>query len=383
MVIFWDGLVPVGGAFVSRRSWRQFRYRFDELRLKPLLDYARYRDTQGGLYRFIGGFESITDGHTLWIRGETLTIPVALAGAHTYVLPMPEDEALPESFDPGEEVPEQIRWDRVSLLTEGARVFVGGALVRQDDRWIFVSTKEHPLLVIFYDGNDRSLTIRAIRAGRHKNEYWNSLTPYAIVAGAFSQIIMAISFLSRPAFRLTVITAFIALFIPLFPVIPPGVLCTVLYRRLWWQARIFRAYRDLARLPLIYMPKDRMSPGTWYCRLPDGEPYGAVSYAALPEAALEQQIPLLIPEKQGRKKQGWYIFGSIPEGTSVSAPAGALPQEPQDPFATFGAIPGNPEQLARGYTIKAYILEIISGLFLLAGIGINIFFIGIIVAVLL
>jgi hypothetical protein len=349
-----------------------FRQRFDDLRLMPLLDYGTYRHIteEGERYRFIGGFES-TDGHTLWIRSETLTIPVILTRAHTYMLPMTEGGAIPESFDPSEEVPERIRWDQVSSLVEGSKVFVGGQVALQDKRWTFVSTSAHPLLLIFYDGPDRSLTLRAIRAGRNKNEYWNLLTPYAFILGAFFEIFIAASFLPRPAFRLTGITAFIFVFTPLFPLIPPGIVCTILYRRLWWRARIFRAYRDLARLPLKYF-----SPGIWEGALPDGERYGGVYYDTLPREAAENRIPLLIPEPEGHKI-GWYIFGSLPEG---GAPLrDALPQEPQDPCATFGVIPGNPEKLAQGYTFKAYLLEIIAWLFLSVGIGITLGFISLLV----
>jgi hypothetical protein len=372
MAIFFYGLVPVAGAFAGRRSWRQFRRRFDELRLRPLLDYGVYRSLkgEGESYRFIGGFESVTDGHTLWIHGENLTIPVSLRGAQTYMLPMQEEDAA-GAFDPGEEAPERIRWDRVSTLTEGAKVFVGGSLVFRDDRWIFAAG-ETPLLVIFYDGPDRSLTARAIRAGRHRNEYWNTLTPYGLVMGALSLIVMAAAFLNRPAFRLTTITALIAVFIPLFPLLPPGVLCTVVYRRLWWRARIFRAHRDLVKLPLRYLPR-----GEGVCRLPGGEWYGAYSCAALSEEA-RQALPLLILDEGKRKREGWYVFGALPGPAENPGPPERIPSEPEDPFATFGILPGKPETLARRYTLGAYTLEIIAWLMLLAGICLNIFFIGMI-----
>jgi hypothetical protein len=339
-----------------------FRRRFDDLRLYPILNYGicRRLEKEGGVFRFIGGLESVTDGHTLWIQGEDLTIPAALADAQTYLLPLKEGAQNIESFDLGEEAPEKIRWDRVSALAEGARVFVGGALAFRDKRWSFVSSRETPLLVIFFDGSDRSLTARAIRAGRHRNEYWNALTPYAMIIGAICQILIALSFLSRPAFRLTVITALIALFTPLLPLIPPGVLFTVLYRRLWWQARVFRAFRDLARLPQKYL-----APGQESCTLPGGELYGPIRYKVLPPAVKEGKVPLLIPEQ---KTGEWYIFGALNSGHD-------MPSEPRDPFATFGALPGKPEDLARRYTFKAYTLEIISWLALLSGIGLNIFFI--------
>jgi hypothetical protein len=282
---------------------------------------------------------------------------------------MPESDTLPDIFDPGEEVPERIRWNRVSALTEGAKVFVGGPLLPAENRGTFVSTKENPLLIIFYDGPDRSLTTRTIRAGRHKNEYWNPITPYAFILNAFFQIIVANSFLPRPAFRLTVLTACIAIFAPLFPLLPPGILLTVLYRRLWWRARIFRAYRDLARLPLKYLSPDKKEG-----YLPNGERYGALCYASLPPEAQERQLPLLIPEEHLRRGDQWYVFGTLPDQGSCD-----LPRKPQDLFATFGALPGNPEVLARRYTMYAYLLEIVSWFFLLLGIGCNILFIAMII----
>jgi hypothetical protein len=372
LVFLWCGLVPVAGAFWLRRSWRIFRRLFDGLCLRPLLDYAACQRTppEGSVYRFIGGFESLTDpsaggssqGQTLWIRSETLTIPISLKGAHAYMLPMPEGGEVLGSFDPGEESPQRIRPDRISTYSEGAKVFVGGLLALREDRWTFVSTRDYPLLVIFYEGPDNTLAARAIRAGRHRNEYWNRFTPYGFVLNAFSQILIAVSFLSRPAFRLTALAAFVALFAPLLPLLPPGVLLTALYRRLWWRARIFRAYRDLARQPLKYFLPGNLD----YGRLPGGERYGSVW-----RAELGAEFPRIIPEQGPRKGEGWHIFGALPEEASPES----LPALPRDPFAAYGALPGEPETLAKRYTLSAYILEIAGGLFVLAGMALNLLFI--------
>ncbi|MDR2159893.1 MAG: hypothetical protein LBP23_07485 [Treponema sp.] len=360
----------MAGAVLSRRSWRRFRRLFDELALCPLLDYRAYRQTEGKVYRFTGRLESVTGGHTLWIRGEKLTVPVALDGAETYVLPMQEGGGQGGFFDPAEEAPERIRWDRVSTLTDEAKVFVGGTLELRDDYRTFAASPGKPLLLIFYDGPDRSLAVRAIRAGRHRNEYWNPITPYALILGALCLIVLALSFLPRPAFRITAIVAFTAVFIPLFPMVPPGVLFTVIYRRLWWQARIFRAYRDLARFPLIYL-EDGMGKG----RLPGGEGYGAVSLDEAPQGLEDGKIPLLIPEEEKRKKDKWFIYGALtePEGNPV---------KPADVFAVYGALPGKPETLARRYSRKAYVFEIAAWLLLLAGIGLNAFFVRAIIVLL-
>jgi hypothetical protein len=391
LVLFWYALVPIIGAFISRRRWRVFRRRFDDLRLRPLLDYAACTSA-GGEFRFTGGFESATGDHILWIRSRDLTIPVDLRGAQTYVLPSPEQENS-RGFDPGEEAPERIRWGRISALAEGVKVFVGGALVFREGRPIFVSSAENPLLVIFYDGPDRRLTLRVIRAGRHKNEYFNPLTFYGLILGAFSLIVMAVSYIPRPGFRLTMITAFVALFTPLLPLIPPGLLFTMPYRRLWWRARIFRAYRDLARLPLRYFPPwEEGAPLPPPGRLPDGSPYLVRHYDALPPEFYGKGFPFILPAEVRQKKEGWYLFGSPPGAGPVSAsgpdPAAAadpalLPGEPGDPFAVWGAVPGSPEKLARGFTLRAYTMEIIAWLILLFGIGVNIFFIGMILALLL
>lgn len=379
LAILWFALVPVAGAFTSRRRWRAFRRRFDELRLRPLLDYARYSAGEAGQFRFIGGFESITDGHTLWLRGRALTIPVLLTEAHIYVLPMPEDFGLAD-FEPGEGSPERVRWDKITTLTEGAKVFVGGALLMRDKRLTFVATKETPLLVIFYEGPDRSLTTRVIRSGRRRNEYWNTLTPYALILGGFAEIFIAVNYLSRPAFRLTVITAAAAALLPLFPLIPPGIVFTILYQRLWRRARIFRAYRDLVMLPLVHLPSGQME-GI----LPDGERYGGVRRHSLTPGE-EQAIPLLIPLRAAEKAKDWYIFGALAPAHGEVPNAGQdglpLPAEPQDVFAVYGAIPGSPPALARKFTLQAYILEAVSWCMLLAGIGLNVFFLVMIIRLL-
>ena len=252
---------------------------------------------------------------------------------------------------------------------------MGGSLVFQDERWSFVSTRETPLMVIFYDCPDTALTPRAIRAGRHGNEYWNQITPYSLVIGALCQLFIAFSFLPRPAFRLTVITALIALFTPLFPLIPPGLLFTVLYRRLAWRARMLRAYRDLVRLPLRYLPADRNN-GAETGSLPDGEIYGCVCCDSLPAEAREEKIPFLLSEYPGAQWNArWRVFGALRPGEE-------LPSRPRDPFATFGALPGKPETLARRYAIRAYAFEGIAWVVLLAGIGLNVFFIRMILSLL-
>jgi hypothetical protein len=245
IIAVWYGIIPIAGGFFSRYKWRRFRKRFNDLRASPLLDYSQYRNLKedGGVFRFTGGIESLTEGRMLWVKGGDLTIPVSLEKTKCWLLPKHEGDDVT--------APDQIRWDRVSTLTEGVKVFIGGQIKLQDNRLNFVTTKEKPLVVIFYNCPDDALTGEIIRCARTKNEYWNSVTPISLVIGALSLIYIAASLLDRPAFRQTVIASLVAVFVPFLPLIPPGFLFTALYRRLTWQARKLRETWDLVSYGIL------------------------------------------------------------------------------------------------------------------------------------
>ncbi|MCL2127224.1 MAG: hypothetical protein FWH38_03125 [Treponema sp.] len=403
MAVLWYGLVPMAGAAIMRRKWYKFRKRFLELSMSPFLDYRAYwrknscapdRQTPKGpdegdsAFRFTGSFESVTDGQTLWVRSEDLTVPVSLEKAETYLLPAQKNDEGQGIFDLGGDTPEKIRWGKISALTEGAKVFVGGLLVCRDGRMCFASAKQNPLTVIFYDGPDNTLVSRAVSSCRHRGEYWNAVTPYSLVTGAICQILMALFYLYRPAYRLTVIVSLVALFIPLYPIIPPGLLFTIIYSRIGLRSRVLRACGDLARMPMRYLEllkdkhrknqtrrKEEILPGEGY-PLPGGEMYGFLRYAEYPVQALEENIPLLLPDFAGGKGNGfWHIFG-------VLCPGEMLPLKPQDPFSAYGVLPGRPETLAKRFTAAAYILETLAWIVLLTGIGLNILFLRMILVLL-
>lgn len=359
MILFY-GLLPLAGAIIKRRKWAKFRKRVNELRFSPVLDYAEYRKIedgsgkdQGGCFcHFTGYFESVTGDHTLWIRSNNVTVPVSLKNAKAYILPTENNdtETVPEAqkpepgkgsvpeirfllswqsepeelgqkstgapgypldkMEPGEETLEIVKWNKISPIIGKAKVFVGGSLANMDGHPVFVSTKETPLTIVIFYGSDYSLPARAISAGRPHEEYWNALTPYSLIAGALSLIVIAGLFLYRPAFRLTVMISLIATFIPLYPLIPPGLLFTVVFRRLIWKARTLNACGDLVRL-----------------RMEDD------SYPA-------EYFSLETKAKQ------------------------------------------RPEASSRRYRIKAHMLEMLSWIIMLAGIGLNVFFLGIVLAIL-
>lgn len=248
-MIFFYGILPIAGGFYNRYKWRKFRNRFYSLQNCPLLDYKQYRksDFENTLCHFTGKIDSITDGHTLWVKGTDLTIPVLLEKTKCYLLTA---EETPEN-DKNIFTAELIRWDHFSTLKEGAKVFIGGRIKSRNNRLCFCSLKKEPLIIIFYNQPDTELTNTIIRAARTRNDYWNGFTPVFIAIGALILIYIAAYFLERPAYRLTVITAFIAVFIPVFPVLPPGFLFTAFYRRLGWNAQKLRVTSDLASFCLL------------------------------------------------------------------------------------------------------------------------------------
>jgi hypothetical protein len=357
IALFWYGLVPILGAFRLRATWRAFRTRFDDLRLAPILDYRSSRSAvaDGADYRFFGGFESITDD-TLWVRGPNLTVPVDLRGTRVFLLPAAEDE----SSDETEREPRLIRWKEVSALSEGVSVFVGGRTRSAAGRLRFADERDAPLLVILYDGSERSMVYRAVRAGRQTNEYWNSLTPYALALGVFSQCLVALSFSERPAFGAVVSAALAAATVPLLPLMPPGLLLLAAYKRLWTQARRMRSLRDIARLPLRHAAE---------AQLPDGSPYGAIEMEDGERRRYADALPNMPSIEARGRGVVWRCYGVL------SGEAGkAVLTEPADPTAVFAAVPGDPDELARGFSARARLLELGAGAALLAGVALNALF---------
>ncbi|MDR2729341.1 MAG: hypothetical protein LBB81_00390, partial [Treponema sp.] len=355
---------PFTGALFSRYKWARFRSRFDELRLVPILDYRQYRrlDTESGIFRFIGGIESIADGY-LWLKDDNLTIPVSLENTESYLFPMEEGDLIPRT-------PEKIDWDKISTLEEGAKVFVGGLLLKQNNRYNFVSIKGKPLMLIIYDCQNNVLTERIIRSGRTSNEYWNNFTPASIAAGALAQLFIAASIMTRPAFQPLIIFSLIALFVPILPFFPPGLLLTNIYRNLAWKAHNLRANDDLSRLPVRYL-----HPGLEFNILNTGEKYGFLKCDSLPDEVKDGAIPYLVSGNLKKSKfSAWYIFGVIDENK--------IPGKSKDPFVSFGILPGEPQALSRRYGIRAYILEGIAWFVLLTGIVLNIIFIFMILNIL-
>jgi hypothetical protein len=358
---FWYALVPVAGTLISRHRWRVFRERFAFICGKPPLDYSIMRQNLNGDHYFIGSFEAITGNTTLWVKNDSLTVPVLLKNAQTYMAPlggkkrrMTAGEKLyadANDFDAFAEAPRRLNWNRISALTAGAKVFIGGAL-RQVDGWqVFTALKGQPLLVIFYECSEQALGAGVLRAGRYRNEYWNPVTPYALIGGFFSLVWIALTFFARPVYRTVVLSAITALFGPLVPFLPPGLVFTLFYRHLWQRSCLYRVFRDAVTLPLKYLKPE------YVCRKFDGQISG-------------EGLPRLIPADAPEKNETWYVSGIIRDD------AGQPPvlEAPPNPFLPYGLIPGRPKVISRIYNRNALLLEIAAWSVLAAGIALNALF---------
>jgi hypothetical protein len=243
--LFCFAVVPLSGAVFKRHTWHTFRQRFNDLQAAPLLDYNALRQGQGKQFRFCGGFESITEDNILWVQNENLTIPVSLKNAKTFMLPATDETFNESNLDNSTPLIENIRWNKLSLLTAGSTVFIGGLLEDRGGRKTFVSDKKHPLIIIFYECSPQNLAFSVMCSGRIKSEYFNPITPYALIVGIFSMIYIAQNFYMRPAYRLTVLGAVIAMFSPLFPALPPGLVFTILQKRVRLHASFIKIRRDI------------------------------------------------------------------------------------------------------------------------------------------
>lgn len=287
----------------------------------------------------------------LWVRSADLTVPVELADARIYLLPLAAEGA------PADAPMERIYWNGLAALSEGASVYVGGR-ARLDGGRVRFRSDAAPLLVILYDGPAEAVLERTVLAGRQRNEYWNPLTPFGLALGIFSELLFASFYAGRPAYAFTVLTALTAAAGPLLPLLPPGLALTVLYGRWWNLARQERAWRDLVALPLRHLPSGASA------RLPDGSLYVVVDTEAPPGGPGFAGLRLLAPPGAPPETDGWRCYGQ-------AGPDGGLPVAPSDPTAIFAAVPGDPDRLSRRYSRRARLLEIGSALAALAGIVLN------------
>ena len=241
---------PVAGAFGARARWRVFRRRFLAAIRFPRLDMRDLlsnRDSCSGEFQHQGAVEALQGDDRVWIRGDAVTAVICLTYARIYLLPAarPLAETGVYDLEASDESLKLVPWKRFSGLEEGARIFAAGRMKTEGGLPVFLGTPSDPLIVLIYDGRDEDLTRRALWGGRHRNEYWNSVTIVSLTAGFLSTGAALYSLLRPPLLSLPAALVAGLAFSPILPYLPPGLAFLSVYRRHWARARRLRAHRDL------------------------------------------------------------------------------------------------------------------------------------------
>ena len=167
-------LIPGFGALGVRSGWRKFRRQIVTASLYPTISSRMVSKTSNQRYfRFIGLLESIQGEDLLWLSDGQITVGVEVADIRVFLL----------SSLSLEEEPQNLSWNQIYSLTAGTRVFVAGHLHQTGGSRMLKSDGLHPLTVVIYDVDDKSLMRTSISSGRGRNEYWNQFTSLSLLTG--------------------------------------------------------------------------------------------------------------------------------------------------------------------------------------------------------
>lgn len=247
-------LIPVIGAMLVRKKWRDFRaLLFQTMPLPTLTAEAVFQNlsrtkpgvSRLGVYCAYGEVDAIGPENVLWLRLSGASCTVLMEDVQVHTLSATQFSGTQE-VNPDADSIESLRWKQIPSIPQGTRLLVAGELVQIDGMLRFVDSQERPLLVLLHDGIDDYVLARAVIAGRHRNEYWNPLTQVSLAVGILlMSIVLGGSFGGGSLVFFQALNITLA-FSPVLPVLPPGFVLFFLYRRLWALARRYRAERDMA-----------------------------------------------------------------------------------------------------------------------------------------
>lgn len=316
---------------------------------------------EGSLFRFFGALQALEGSDCIWLSDGALSVRVDLTGVPIYILPSAPDlkDPIGETGYP-EEIPARTSWKEIFSLPEGTKMFLFGKVVNTDGKILFKDTSDEQLFAVIYDCSSRAFFSQAIWTGRQRNEYWNPATPGSLTVGSFLLFVYFYLLLQQPYMKFPAGVALLFSLVPIILFFPPGLFFYYVYRNLWKRARIFRAERDLLKLPLSYFTEGCSN--SRYCeeKLPDGSLYvmEEKSPCVTPEGGVVRSTSLTSASQEGSE---CYVFSlKVPEGESTG-----------DPMAENVAVSGNPLYLSRKSEAKAVKLEIFSLLAVISDLLLN------------
>lgn len=228
--------LPAAGIVWTRTVWRRFRGRFFFLRGCPRLDYAAYRKNAGGstdIYQFSGIFDSFAGDGKIFIKTSGFSLNASIVNADIYLL---SADGAHEKLNP----------NKLPILTRNLQVFAGGELAQIGGEWCFATTASARLLIIFFEGDSPDPAELVCGCGRFSNYYWNPISRYSYIAGTFILVGYALQFLYRPAYQFVLVCSIAYVLLPFLSLLPPGLLLTMVSRRLFTESARVRVHKDLA-----------------------------------------------------------------------------------------------------------------------------------------
>jgi len=365
LVIVFYLLLPGIGAFRIRGIWRRFRSLLLKSALLPPLTYTDLRAAEGeagrkgGAFRFFGYLQALKGDNTIWLTDGEVSLMAQLEQVYVYILTFNKPIA-PDSWEHYPvHTPQRVKWEKISSLPEQTKLFVSGCLDYREGQPVFIDTPENPLFVLIYEGEDKETLLRGIWSGREKNEYWNSMTPGALLLGLFSLFIYFYILLQDPGTLFPAAAALTLACLPITPLLPPCIVSYYFYRKFWQSGRVLRAQRDLLRLPLAFFHEQEGAESSQSVRLYSGELY-QMRIIRPEEIPLDNAIPRVIPSLRCcASSETLVCFGK----------EGAPLERPDDPMAEAMIVPGDPFALSHTCQKYAFRKEILGLFILFFGIG--------------
>jgi hypothetical protein len=249
VVIVFYLLVPGIGFVVVRQNWRRFRRLLIDSTSYPYLDYSDLQKPMKNLdgpFRFLGKLQAFEESGNIWLSSEKLSVKVDLSQTRVYTLPT-EDAMATDN-------PESLDATRISILPQQSQFFVFGELTEVEGNRMFQNTSERPLLVLLYDGESKTILSRAVSHARHRNEFWNQLTPFSVGIGFLFLLLMSYFFLSQEGQGFLAVFSMAMALWPLSFFLPPGVGLLYFFRRFWIESRALRTSKEIIDAAMHFFP---------------------------------------------------------------------------------------------------------------------------------